>query len=203
MHAGTIIHLRGFPCRLNKVIYIGCLAHSGKLLKQILLLSLSLLFSLFIHSFTHSTRVEPPPRTSTGLVIVGPFSSNSTPHSLLLCAVPQEPDNHGLHHPGSRALWLPVGNTGRKSEGGRRKKLDNLPCFPLPPCLNMGVVGSSSSLAQLSAFGGHSSFLPFMPRGGDDTFWGPHHASWVSFTRHLFVQLPSVDLFRVCCLLRL
>ena len=59
MHAGTIIHLRGFPCRLNKVIYIGCLAHSGKLLKQILLLSLSLLFSLFIHSFTHSTRVEP------------------------------------------------------------------------------------------------------------------------------------------------
>ena len=103
MHARTIIHLRGFPCRLNKVIYIGCLAHSGKLLKQILLLSLSLLFSLFIHSFTHSTRVEPPPRTSTGLVIVGPFSSNSIPHSLLLCAVPQEPDNHGLHHPG---FWV-------------------------------------------------------------------------------------------------
>ena len=116
------------------------------------------------------------------------------PHSLLLCAVPQEPDNHGLHHPGSRALWLPVGNTGRKSEGGRRKKLDNLPCFPLPPCLNMGVVGSSSSLAQLSAFGGHSSFLPFMPRGEDDTFWGPHHASWVSFTLNVICLSNSLQL---------
>lgn len=163
------------------------------MLKQILLLSLSLLFSLFIHSLTHSTRAEHLPCTSTGLVIVGPFSSNSTPHSLLLWAVPQEPDNHGLHHPGSRALWLPAGNTGRKSEGGRRKKLDNLPCFPLAPCLNVGVVGSSSSLAQLSAFGGHSSLL--LPlRAKDDTFWGHNHASWVSFTLNMVCLFSSLQL---------
>lgn len=68
----------------------------------------------------------------------------------------------------SLALWLPCPlasswvwpeNTGRKSEGGRRKKLGSLPRTSLPPCLVLGVAGSPSSIAQLSLHVGHSSLL--------------------------------------------
>lgn len=88
MHAGTMIHLRGFPCRLNKVIY----RMPGPQWKIIKANSSAISFSLslFIHSLTHSTRAEHfsghAPALGWLLVRSHPIPP---PHSLLLCAVPQ------------------------------------------------------------------------------------------------------------------
>lgn len=52
MHAGTMIHLRGFPCRLNKVIY----RMPGAQWKIIKANSSAISFSslFFVHPLTHS-----------------------------------------------------------------------------------------------------------------------------------------------------
>lgn len=160
-----MIHLRGFPCRLNKVIY-RMPGAQWKIIKANSSAILSLLF--FVHPLTHSFNkgwaLRHVPALGWLLLVRSHPIPLHTPCCSVLCprslatmdGITQAPVPSGFQ------LETLAGNL--RVGGG--SKLDNLPCFALAPCLNMGVVGSSSSLSTALSFWGtqrHSS-CPSVPR---------------------------------------